>query len=75
MEARSPFEASKSLPGPQPYGSKDSDFKAFGPKDCSTWGFWAILSLRAKVATLTVFWPFKEVLGHYCMYFWVQVTG
>ena len=38
-------------PRPLPLGSKDSYFKAFGPKDQTIKGFWAILSLRVKCST------------------------
>ena len=42
MRSRAPLKV------PLPLGSKDSYFKAFGPKDHTIYGFWAILSLRVK---------------------------
>ena len=38
-----------SISHPKPLPSKDSCFKAFGPKDPIIYGFWAIVMLREKV--------------------------
>ena len=43
------FEAGARQLEPSTLGSKDSYFKAFGPKDHTIQGFWAILSLRVGV--------------------------
>ena len=43
---QTPFQLQRLL---FPEGSKDSYFKAFGPKDHIMLGFWAILSLRVLV--------------------------